>query len=111
MFTILGPWQLHGIVAGPGSHSGGGDGCLVVGGQDPEGLGRGHSIMEYFLHIQILCLLKDQYCNLSSLYNSSKTFATQMFMFFVVVVALLYLRRAFINIVSHCCITVKDVFP
>ena len=39
--TILGPWQLYGSVAWPGSHPGGGDSGLVAGGQDPEGLGRG----------------------------------------------------------------------
>ena len=54
MFTILGPWQLHGIMAGPGSYPSGGDPCLVAGGQDPDGLERGHSILECLIYIQIL---------------------------------------------------------
>ena len=41
LFTISGPWQLHGIVAGPGSHPGGGDFGGVAGGQDSEGLRKG----------------------------------------------------------------------
>ena len=53
MFTLLGPWQLHGSVVGSGSHPGRGDSGLVAGGQDPERLGRGQSLIEYLLYIQI----------------------------------------------------------
>ena len=56
LFTSLGPLQLYGSVAGPGSHPGSEDSGAVAGGQDPEGLGRGQSL--------------NSTASLSSLYNS-----------------------------------------